>query len=387
MVTLKKILKMKNSFNPFIIKGYLSKEYFCDREKELNILLRNSQNGSNTTLISPRKMGKSGLIYRFFEDLEVENSLQSIYVDIYSSRSLKDFIKLMAEAILQKFPEKSAIGKKFMKLLKGLRPLISFNPLTGVPQIQIEFQSSQEINYTLKGLFTFLEEQNTPIIIAIDEFQQIAEYPEKNVEALLRTYIQQLKNIHFIFCGSNKSMMTEMFSSANRPFFAGARLLYLDKLENSSYKPFISNHFEIYKRHIKDDALEAILSSTKSHTYYTQNLCNYIFSMGVKVIDVDVIKSAMAEILRENESFFFQYRQLLTPDQWNFMIAVAKENEVSQVTAQKFISKYHIGSPANSRRILKSLIEKELILENTSIEKSSYQIYDVFLSRWLETKY
>ena len=384
---MQKILKMKNSFNPFIIKGYLSKEYFCDREKELNILLRNSQNGSNTTLISPRKMGKSGLIFRFFEDLEVEKPLQSIYVDIYSSRSLKDFIKLMAEAILQKFPEKSAIGKKFMKLLKGLRPLISFNPLTGVPQIQIEFQSSQEINYTLQGLFTFLEEQNTPIIIAIDEFQQIAEYPEKNVEALLRTYIQQLKNIHFIFCGSNKSMMTEMFSSANRPFFAGARLLYLDKLENSSYKPFISNHFEINKRQIKDDALEAILSSTKSHTYYTQNLCNYIFSMGAKMIDVDVIKSAMAEILRENESFFFQYRQLLTPDQWNFMIAVAKENEVSQVTAQKFISKYHIGSPANSRRILKSLIEKELILENTSIEKSSYQIYDVFLSRWLETKY
>ena len=318
---------MKNSFNPFIIKGYLSKEYFCDREKELNILLRNAQNGSNTTIISPRKMGKSGLIFRFFEDLGVENSLQSIYVDIYSSRSLKDFIKLMAEAILQKFPEKSAIGKKFMKLLKGLRPLISFNPLTGIPQIQIEFQSSQEINYTLQGLFTFLEEQNTPIIIAIDEFQQIAEYPEKNVEALLRTYIQQLKNIHFIFCGSNKSMMTEMFSQANRPFFAGARLLYLEKLEYSSYKPFISNHFEINKRQIKDDALEAILSSTKSHTYYTQNLCNYIFSMGAKVIDVDVIKSAMAEILRENESFFFQYRQLLTPDQWNFMIAVAKENE------------------------------------------------------------
>jgi hypothetical protein len=256
-----------------------------------------------------------------------------------------------------------------------------------VPQIQIEYQSSQEVLFTLQGLFSFLEEQNTPIIIAIDEFQQIAEYPEKNVEALLRTHIQQLKNIQFIFCGSNKSMMTEMFSNAKRPFFGGSRLLYLDKIANTAYEPFIRNHFESNKKRIEDEALEAILSRTKSHTFYTQNLCNYIFSMKYKLIDIHVVNKAMAGILQENESFFFQYRKLLTPDQWNYMIAVAKENEVSQVTAQKFISKYNIGSPSNSRRILKSLIEKELIFENPSTEKPSYQIYDVFLSRWLEVKY
>jgi hypothetical protein len=308
-------------------------------------------------------------------------------VDIYSSRSLKDFIKLTAEAILLKFPEKSAIGKQFMKFLKGLRPLISFDPFTGAPQIQIVFQSSQEIEFTLQGLFSFLEEQNTPIVVAIDEFQQINEYSEKNVEALLRTYIQQLKNIQFIFCGSNKSIMTEMFTYTKRPFFASTRLLYLDKIENSEYKAFIKHHFETNKKQIQDDALDAILDWTKSHTFYTQNLCNYIFSMKTNMIDVETVKSAVANILEENESFFFQYRQLLTPDQWNYLIAVAKENEVTQVTAKKFISTYNIGTPANSRRILKSLIDKELILENLSVEKSSYQIYDVFLSRWLEVKY
>jgi predicted Zn-dependent protease len=380
-------MMMKDIVNPFIIKGYLSKEYFCDREKELHTLLRNVQNGCNTTLISPRKMGKSGLIFRFFEDISGNNLFQFIYVDIYSSRSLKDFIRLMAEAILRKFPEKSNIGKKFIKLLKGLRPIICFDPFTGSPQIQIEYQSSQEIVYTLQGLFTFLEEQNTPIIIAIDEFQQIVEYPENNVEELLRTHIQQLKNIFFIFCGSNKGMMTDMFSHAKRPFFASSRLLYIDKIENSAYQQFIRNHFERNKRHISDDALEAIINWTKSHTYYTQNLCNYIFSLKTKVIDIAVVKNAMAEILRENESFFFQYRQLLTPDQWNYLIAIAKENVVHQVTAQKFIAKYHIGSPANSRRILKSLIEKELILVNSTQDKPSYQIYDVFFSRWLEVKY
>jgi hypothetical protein len=274
-----------------------------------------------------------------------------------------------------------------MKFLKGLRPLISFDPFTGAPQIQIIFQSSREIEFTLQNLFSFLEEQNTPIVIAIDEFQQINEYPEKNVEAILRTYIQQLKNIQFIFCGSNKSIMTEMFTHAKRPFFASTRLLYLDKIESFEYKTFIQQHFERNKKQTTNEALDAILDWTKSHTFYTQNLCNYIFSIKANLIDIEIVKKAMANILEENESFFFQYRQFLTADQWNYLIAIAKENEIIQATAKKFISTYNIGTPANSRRILKSLIDKELVLENLFKEKSIYQIYDVFLSRWLEVKY
>jgi len=378
---------MKKYINPFIVKGYISKEYFCNREKELNILHRNTLNGCNTTLISPRKMGKTGLIFRYFEDLADENTIQSIYFDVYSSSSLKDFIKLMAEAILQKFPEKNVIGKRFMKFLKGLRPLISFDPLTGLPQIQIDYHSPQDVIYTLQGLFNFLEAQQTPIVMAIDEFQQIGKYPNENVEALLRTQIQQLKHIQFIFCGSNRSMMTEMFMNAKRPFFASTRPLSLDKIDNADYETFIKIFFESDKRQIHDEALKAILDWTKTHTFYTQNLCNILFSMKTNIIDIQVVKNAMAHILNENESYFFQYRQLLTPAQWNYLIAVAKENEVSQITAQDFISKYNIGTPANSKRILNSLIEKELILENKSQEKVVYQIYDVFFSRWLEAKY
>ena len=181
--------------------------------------------------------------------------------------------------------------------------------------------------------------------------------------------------------------MTEMFTHAKRPFFASTRLLHLDKIEDSAYKSFFRYHFERGKKCITDESLAAILHWTKSHTFYTQNLCNYIFSMKCNTITVDVVKAAMVDILKENESFFFQYRQLLTPDQWNYLIAIAKEGEVAQITAQKFISKYGIGTPANSRRILKSLITKELILENISKEKPVYQIYDVFLSRWLQVRY
>jgi len=182
-------------------------------------------------------------------------------------------------------------------------------------------------------------------------------------------------------------MMTEMFTHAKRPFFASTRLLYLDKIVQSEYETFIRYHFAENKKHIEDEALAMILSWTKMHTFYTQNLCNYIFSMKVNVIDIGTVRIAMDGILKENESFFFQYRQLLTPTQWNYLIAIAKEDEVSQVTAQKFIAKYNIGTPANSKRILKSLIDKELLLENLSKKNTTYQVYDIFLSRWLQVKY
>lgn len=373
--------------NPFLLKGYQSKDLFCDREKELEQLSKNIQNGIDTTLISPRRMGKTGLIFRFIDHLHETGEIKSIYADIFSSRNLEEFIKLMAEAILLEFPEKTPIGSQFMNFIKGLRPLIGFDSLSGQPQIQINYQSTQEKEYTLQSLFNFLDKQEQTIVVAIDEFQQISNYPEKNMEALLRSYIQKLANIRFIFCGSQRNLMINIFSNTKHPFYASTQFLFLDKINSDSYAIFIREKFSVSGIEITDDALEMILDWSLRHTFYTQSLCNILFYTAENKITAETVKQAGLELLKQNEPAFFQYRQLLTTIQWNFLIAIAKEGEVKQLTAQKFISKYKIGTPANARRISKSLLEKELLLETTSREGTSYRVYDVFLSRWLEKEY
>lgn len=378
---------MEEIKNPFLLKAYHSKSLFCDRENEQEILLQNVKNGIDTTIISPRRMGKTGLIFRFFDSLCNDSKIETIYVDIYATRSLSDFIKHLAESILHKFPENTPLGKRFMQLIKGFKPLIGYDAITGEPQIQISYQTEKEKEYTLLGLFQFLDQQNKIIVLAIDEFQQINEFPEKNIEALLRTYMQQLKNVRFLFCGSKRSMMIEMFSSAKRPFFASTQFLTLDKIELSIYKSFIKGLYQQYNKQIDEDALDYILEWTKAHTFYTQSLCNLCFIKSDEKIDVALVKDACYEILKRNESVFFQYRQLLTSAQFNYLIAIAKEGEVSKLTAQQFIAKYEIGTPANSLRICNALVEKELILELPSKEKAAYQVYDVFLSRWLEREF
>ncbi|MDR2970764.1 MAG: ATP-binding protein, partial [Bacteroidales bacterium] len=196
---------MDKKVNPFLSTGYISKEYFCDREYELEVLKRNVKNGINTTLVSARRLGKSALIYRLFEDLEEENHA-CIYVDIYDCIQLKDFTEALALSIFNKFPQKRGIGRRFFDFLKNLRPIISYDTLTGQPEIHFEFAQPKEYEHTLRNLFQFLDNQQTQIVVAIDEFQQIADYPEKNVEALLRTIIQPLKHTQFIFSGSKKHL-------------------------------------------------------------------------------------------------------------------------------------------------------------------------------------
>ena len=378
---------MEKKNNPFLLKGYVSKEFFCDRQKEVKQLFDNMHNGIDTTLISARRMGKTGLIFRFFDHLQEHGDVKSIYVDIFSSRNLSEFIKLLTEAILLAFPEKTPIGKKFFDFIKGFRPLIGYDPLTGQPQIQIHYQSAQEKEYTLQGLFSFLENQGELIVIAIDEFQQISDYPEKNIEALLRTYTQNLTNIRFIFCGSRKAMMINLFSNVKRPFYSSTQYLSLEEIDKEVYSSFIQNKFAESGIGINDEALKMVLSWSRMHTFYTQNLCNMLYYMADSQITIDTVKLACVELLKRNEPVFYQYRQLLTTAQWNFLIAIAKEGEVKQLTAQKFIAQYEIGTPANARRISRSLLDKELLLELTNKKETNYRVYDVFLSRWLENEY
>lgn len=379
---------MKITRNPFIVKGYIDKTTFCDRENELNSLYINLQNGIDTTLISPRRLGKTGLILRFFEFIKDHNpEVASIYVDIYATRSLDDFVKLLVESILKVFPEKSHVGKRFITLLKGLRPMISYDPISGEPRIQIAYQSPQEKEHTLKTILEFLDKQSALVVLAIDEFQQINDYPEKNTEALLRTCLQTLKNIHFIFCGSKKDMMIDLFSNAKRPFYSSTKFISLDKIDKEIYADFIQETFEKHHKRIDNESIEFILNWTKQHTFYTQYLCNLVFTLSEKDIHLDIVKEACVQILMQNETVYLQYRQLLTPSQWNFLIAVAKEDEVNQITSQKFIQTHRIGTPANARRISKSLEEKELLLVNFAKKSQSYQVYDVFFSRWLEREY
>ena len=369
--------------NPFSLEPYTTKEHFCDREQELKDIVSLLTNGSNVTLISPRRYGKTGLIFRTFEELR-EKKYICIYADIFSAQNLDDFIKILSEAIVSAMTSDSLI-KKFFIALKNVRPLLSYDPISGSPQISFSFQTESQKTPTLKAIFDFLEKQGKLVIFAIDEFQQIREFKETNTEALLRTYIQQLHHVKFIFCGSKKHLMADMFTNAKKPFYESSRTIYIDRIDSEKYKEFIAGLFKKNGKSIDDEAIDFILNWTKRHTYYTQFVCNQAFAGNSKRITLEDVKNVISSIIRFEIPNFIERRNLLTEKQWQFLIAVAKEGSVKQPTAGAFLMKYGIGNSASAIKILKTLIEKELLLEQSDLNGKSYSVYNVFMSRWMDS--
>lgn len=206
--------------NPFLISGYYSPELFCDREQETRAILEALHNGRNVTLIAPRRMGKTGLIrHAFYRLKEQQPDIDTFYLDIYSTQSLGDFVRLFASTVLGQLdsaPQKAL--SRISKFVRSSRPVFDFDESAGVPKVTIDVAPAEEEN-TLKEIFEYLGSSEKRCYVAIDEFQQIVEYSEKGVEALLRSYIQFLPNVNFIFVGSKQHQMQEMFTSSRRPFY------------------------------------------------------------------------------------------------------------------------------------------------------------------------
>jgi len=375
---------MIEKYNPFLVSGYKDPDTFCNRKQETNILTRNIKNRINTTLFAIRRIGKTGLIQHLFEGLSKNKKIACIYVDIYATSSLKEFTNTLATAIYKKFPQNKGVGKLIVDFIKTFRPVLSYDALSGSPEISIELARPKQYEQTIQQLFEFLDKQNIQIVFAIDEFQQITTYPERNTEAFLRTYIQRLKYVSFIFCGSNQKIMHEMFNSAKRPFYASCSNLNLDFIKPEDYSNFIEGQFKIHKKSITKDAIEYILEWTCLHTYYTQYLCNRLFAKNFKATNLEHVKETCFDILNEQESIFYQYRNLLTTNQWDLLKAIAKEESISRLHSKEFLKRYHLGTTSTISRSIESLLAKELIHKEVGKEQMSYSVSDKFLMRWLQ---
>ena len=370
--------------NPFILEPFKSKAYFCDREKETEDIIRNITNGRNTTLISPRRLGKTGLIFRVFDAInERKLPYETIYCDISDTLSIEAFIKVISDAVVGKLGKRQKITA-FFKTLKSVRPLLGIDPLTGSPQVSFTFADDNQKQSTLKEVLGYLESYPQMVVLAIDEFQQIREYGDVNMEAILRKHIQHMHNVRFIFCGSRKHTMTDMFTNAKKPFYESTAFLYLSKLPIPVYSAFIKEKFASAGKTIDDESIGFIIEWTKDHTYYTQRLCNEVFSLsGVAVGRKDIV-TAIQTILDSERDRFQEIRRLVTRSQWKMLGAIAMEDSVSQITSAAFLSKYGISSGPTALRNIKALIDRELVLATATENGIWYSVYNVFLSRFLE---
>ena len=369
--------------NPFLINNYISPEYFCDRVKETDKLIKNIDNQTNTALFAQRRIGKSALIKQVFHLKKLEYNC--IYIDLFPSIHLKDFTDLLANSIYQSYQKKKK-GQLFLDKIKLLRPIISMNELTGNLEVTLDITRSQSIERTVPQLLSYLDDQETKFVLAFDEFQQILTYPEKNVEAILRTSIQSLRNVQFIFCGSHQHLMNEIFNNSKRPFYASCSNMSLGKIETSEYITFCQNHFIKKKAEIEETAILYVLENTNSHTYFVQKIFHELYASKFRSIGINEVHQIIQQILLENEMVFYQYRNLLTSAQWELLIAIAIEEKVDQPYAKDFMKK-HGFTASNVTRSLTALVDKGMVFYHNDEKEPYYEVQDKLLKLWLKYRY
>ncbi|MEI6749195.1 MAG: AAA family ATPase [Bacteroidales bacterium] len=367
--------------NPFPTAEYISPQYFCDRKEELQQIADVIDNQRNITIISRRRLGKTALIRHCFHHLKGRKDLSLHYFDIYATRNLHEFINVLSTALIGYFeskPEKM-LGQ-LIRLLGQFRPKLTFDELSGLPSVELSLQSDAETEQSLSTIFNYLSKQKQRVVIAIDEFQQIMNYPEKNVEALLRTHIQMNNNVTMIYSGSNRRMLISLFNDYARPFYQSSGFLFLGKIEPEEYKAFIGKHFKKNGRKISEDALSLILDWAQGHTYFVQEICNRLFSSGFTDIDTTGVKQVTYQIMEERSPLYQVYKNVLTASQYTLLKAIATETMIEKPNATAFLNKFKLGAASSVNRSLEALESKDLII----FENDNYSLTDIFLMRWLQ---
>lgn len=366
--------------NPFITFGYESADYFCDRKKETQELITLLTNGNHVALISPRRMGKTGLLNHCFAQSNIQQKYYTFLIDIYATKNLQDMVFQMGRSIVTRLkPHGQEAVDRFLKFVTSLRTGISFDG-QGNASWNLSVGDIKSPSFTLEEIFNYLKAADKRCIVAIDEFQSIVDYPEQNVEALLRTYVQDCRKAVFVFSGSQKGMMSEMFSSPARPFYQSTSFLFLKPVALSEYESFASRHFEKAKKQINEGVVKTIYERFDGTTWYLQKVLNQLFATTdhATVEDVD---NAVMQIIHQNEEAYKDTLFQLTVRQRDLLVAIGREGKAKQITGMEFVKRHHLSSSSSVQKATQILEEKQLITHQQGI----YEVCDKFMAEWLRT--
>lgn len=369
--------------NPFVTKGYAGPEYFCDRQVETKDLTRLLTNENNMALISPRRLGKTDLISHCFNQQEIRDNYYTFLIDIYATGSLSDFVRTFGKAILKELkPKGRKIWEKFIATITSLRQEISFD-INGNPVWGIAVGSINNPETTLDEIFDYLNTADKPCIVAIDEFQKVTEYPDaSNVEAALRTHIQHCPNATFLFSGSKRHLMSEIFTSPARPFYQSVITMGLSPIPLQKYEEFAISQFEKNKKHIDKEVIEEVYNRFSGVTQCLQRIMNvlYLFTDTGKTCRIDMLDEAINYLLNMLSDNFETQLSQMPEKQRNVFRAIAQEGAADSVLSGAFINKYKLMSSSSVSSALKALLDKDLITQ----EGGTYMVYDQFFGMWLK---
>lgn len=372
--------------SPFIYGKVVSGKSFINRTSEISKLSGNFQNHINTTLISPRRWGKSSLVKKTVTQIQEKKSdLLFCFMDLFRIRTEEEFYKHYAAQVVKSTSGKLDDWVRNVKNFAGrLSPSISFgaDPVT---DFQISFGLSDE-NLDKEEILNLPEriaaKRKKHIVVCIDEFQNIAAFPKHlDFQKLLRSVWQYHKHVSYCIYGSKKHMMMDIFQNQSMPFYNFGDVFFLQKIEKHHFVKYISDSFAKTNKSIDEGFCEKIVDNVEAHPYFVQQLAHIVWTNTRKKTSKELFYYSIDELLDQNSILYYEITQSLSNTQFNFLIALSKD--IEQLSSQKVLHEHDLGTSGNVTKIKKALINKEII----DISKGKITFNDPVFKLWLQRSF
>lgn len=374
---------MDRYFNPFVIGKYAGKEYFCDRVEETKLLKHHLENGRNVTIMSERRMGKTGLIEHTFTNALKEDDYYTFIIDIYTAKNLREMVCLLANEIFKKIVRRQSLLAKLTQIVQSLKTTVKYNGITGEPEVEFGLGEIVTPELTLDELFAYMEQADKPCIVAIDEFQKITDFNEDNVEAILRTKIQHLRNTQFVFAGSERHLLEGIFNDSSRPFYNSVVFMQLLSIDRKEYLEFCKRLFAENDKEVQDAFVNGVYDYFNGVTWYMQLSMNEAFSLTLpkSSIGIQQLQTVLTHMVDTKRFTFEDKYASLTEKQKAVIKAMANEypSEVSP-TSKDFILRHNLKTASSVQTAMKGLVDKGVVNE----WRGNKRITDLLFVLWLK---
>ena len=372
--------------NPFAFDKIAVGNNFCDREHEIQELLSDVRASHNVVIFSQRRYGKTSLILEVLKSAKNEDYL-TIYADIFHILDENDLVRAYAKAFASSIegPLENAI-QTLKTFFSSLRPQIAVNS-AGNPEFTFGLESRRvpgaDLEEVLESVNAYVIKNKLKAVVVFDEFQQIGQLEQTHrIEGIIRSHIQRHNRISYIFMGSKKHLILNLFSDPSRPLYGIGKMLPLDKIPLNHLSDFVFELFQKTNKTISKKLASQIVELCELHPYYTQYTCHSLWEMVSfhSAISEKDIEAALNVTLKRTSPRYEGVWELLPMGQKQALIVLANITEGEKLFSNGVIKKYNLSSAAAFRKALRGLFDKGIV----DIEKDKYLIIDIFFKKWIQ---
>ena len=370
--------------SPFVYGKMAENEFFIDREKETKQLLGNFRGLVNTAIISPRRWGKTSLVNKALAELDNDKGFFTVRMDIFNCRTEEQFYKTYINAILQasasKLDEMVTMMKRYIGSI-GPKFSIGEGSQSYGLTVGIDFKETQYSEDEILDLpQRIAEEKGKKFVICIDEFQNVGEYAESLAfQRKLRSHWQLHNSVCYCLYGSKRHMLLDIFGNYEMPFYKFGDLMFLDKIAEADWIPYIKGQFGKSGKVISDDLCATIVQLVDAHPYYVQQLAHQVWLRTETECSEAVVTEAHQSIIDQMKLLFSNLLDSLTPKQINFLVAVV--DRVENFSSKATLDKYELGTSANIKNLRKALLHRDLI---DVLPGGKTELQDPIFAAWLK---